>query len=62
MKHGLPCVRSRGGDRSATPRSCAVLKLYRTKTVAEIMEITGKKERTIRRWIADARIIEEQGH
>jgi hypothetical protein len=35
-----------------------VLELYRTKTVAEIMEATRKKERTIRRWIADAKRIE----
>ncbi len=39
----------------------AVLELYDTKSIPEIMEITGKKERTIRRWIADAKRLEAGG-
>jgi hypothetical protein len=39
------------------------LELVSTKGMAEAKRILGKEERTVRRWIADARqLIEERGH
>jgi hypothetical protein len=56
-------VRPRSGRRPVTDEEkLRILELYRTKGIAETMAITGKKERTIRRYIADARRIEQGEH
>jgi hypothetical protein len=55
-------VRPKPGRRPVSDaEKLEVLELYRTMTVADIVEMKGKKERTIRRWIADAKKLEQQG-
>jgi hypothetical protein len=52
-------VRPKPGRRPvADDEKLRVLELYRTKGIAETMAITGKAERTVRRYIADAQRIE----
>ncbi len=43
-------------NRSSNPSSAGIVKVRRLMSVAEVCQIVGVSERTIRRWLADRRL------